>query len=243
MPGAPLGDAALDRLVAQAQPLSDEVLQAADLEAGFDLLGDGIMASPPRVSRRRVRRRGAIVLAFAATLGLAAVALGGMYTAHTGFFPSRAGTENDTSEYLRTDAPDFPPLVKSLVKGIPFPPGDSALARVPAYVRQRQPVADGVASTVQAAGIKVTFSMWAICAWRGYWLQEHEARDLEQQTVAAAALASIASSDTVRRWDSFSPIYLGVARSEAAGDPSAPKDFETFYQVNCSGQPQPWATK
>jgi hypothetical protein len=101
-------DGALDRLVAAATPLRDQTLHAADLGTAFDLLGHGIVAGKRPVSVPRYRRRGALLVAFAAALLVAAAAVGGMYSTHTGFFPAKAGTENDTSEFLRTDAPDFP---------------------------------------------------------------------------------------------------------------------------------------
>jgi hypothetical protein len=96
---------------------------------------------------------------------------------------------------------------------------------------------------VQAAGIKGTFSLWAVCAWRGYWLQEYRLGDREQEAAAARGLAEVASSTAGRKTDSAWRLYLGIARSEAAGDSSAPKDFEDFYRVNCSGQPKPWASR
>jgi hypothetical protein len=242
--GSAPGDA-LNRLVVSANPLTDHVLHAANLGPAFDRLGENIVASERRRphTSRPYRRRASFVVAFATSLLVVTAALGGMYTSHTGFFPSTAGTENDTSEFLRTDAPDFPPLVTRLVKGIPFPPGDSAVSRVAAYVRQRQPGADAVANTVQAAGVQTTFSLWAVCAWRGYWLQEHAAGDRDKQALAASGLRDLATSDVVKRWDSFAPAYLSVANSEAAGDASASANFEDFYRVSCAGQPQPWATK
>jgi hypothetical protein len=238
------GDA-LDRLVVSANPLTDHTLHAANLGPAFDQLGENILAGARRrpQTSRPYRRRASFVVAFAASLLAVTAALGGMYTTHTGFFPSTVGTENNTSEFLRTDAPDFPPLVTRLVKGIPFPPGDSAVSRVAAYVRQRQPGADGVANTVQAAGVQATFSLWAVCAWRGYWLQEHAVGNSVTQASAAWGLREVATSDAIKNSDSFASTYLSVANSEAAGDASASADFENFYRVSCAGQPQPWATK
>jgi hypothetical protein len=242
--GAARGDA-LDKLVVSANPLTDHALHAANLGPAFDRLGENIVASTRRrpQTSRPYRRRASFVVALAAALLVVTAALGGMYTTHTGFFPPTAGTENDTSEFLRTDAPDFPPLVTRLVKGIPFPPGDSAVSRVATYVQQRQPGADGVANTVQAAGVQNTFSGLAVCAWRGYWLQEHAAGDRDKQALAASGLRDVATSDVVKKWDSFAPTYLSVANSEAAGDASASTNFENFYRVECARQPQPWATK
>src|SRR4051794_21117858 len=114
-------------------------------------------------------------------------------------------TENDTTEFFRTDALDFPPLVAKLVADIPFPPGDSAERHVQRYVDQAQPGPDGVPQLVQAAGIEGTFSSWAMCAWRGYWLQEHARGNAAHAALAADGLATVASSDAVKKTDSWWP--------------------------------------
>jgi hypothetical protein len=218
--------------VRAANPVSEIALASADLVRALDLLGDEVRA----VDRARARpRRGFVALAFAVVaLVITAVALGRLLTAHTGFFPAKPGTENDTSEFLRTDAPDFPPLVAKLVRDIPFPPGDSALSRVATYVGERQPGPDGVPETVQAAGIKGTFSLWAVCAWRGYWLREHSLGSRDGEAAGAAGLAEVASSQALRKTDSAWPLYLRVARAEAAGTATAPPEFEGFYRVTCA---------
>jgi hypothetical protein len=101
----------------------------------------------------------------------------------------------------------------------------------------------GGPETLQAAGIKGTFSLWAVCAWRGYWLQAHNEGSQAKETMAADGLAKVASSETMKKADTWWRVYLNVAKNEAAGDPSAPSNFEGFYQGNCLSQPQPWAGK
>ena len=227
----------LDRLLAATSPITDAGVRAADLTEAFDVLGARILAGGQRQERRRIRRptrRYAVVgLVFAAMLVITSVGLGGMITTHTGFFPKKAGTENDTSEYLRTDTPDFPPLVKKLVKDIPFPPGDSALSRVPLYIKQLQPGQDGIPNNVQAVGIKGHFSLLAVCAWRGYWLNAFKAGDEAAQALGADGLARVASSDAMKKTDSWWSRYLQVAHNETAGDPAASSNFNGFYRVNC----------
>ena len=233
----------IDRLLAAANPVRADALLRPEIAAALDSIGERIAAARPHSAPRRLRH-GAIALAFVVVaLVVATTGLARLLTTHTGFFPSKAGTENDTSEFLRTDAPDFPPLVAKLVKDIPFPPGDSALSRVGRYVREKQPGPDGIPQTVQAAGIKGTFSLWAVCAWRGYWLQEHAAGSRAKEELGARGLAEVSSSAALKKVDSFWPIYLSVAKSEAAGDASAPKAFEDFYRVNCSTSLRPRATK
>jgi hypothetical protein len=232
-------DLALDRLVARANPISDADVSGMGLESPFEVLGERLMVAASTRRRWRPRRRLGAVLVFAvATVVTTGSALGGMYTTHTGIVPAHSGTENDTSELLRFGAPDFPPLVRKLVRDIPFPPGDSAVSRVPLYVRQRRTL-----GTVQAAGVKGDFTFFAVCAWRGYWLQEHAWGDTAAEATAANGLATVATSQAEKRVDSWWPLYVGVAKREAQGDASAPKRFQGFYRVNCVGLPTPWAGK
>jgi len=234
----PRGDTAsndvLNRLLINASPIADAAVQGAGLTEAFEALGNRILAAEPRRIWRPTRRVAAIGVVFAALLTTASIGFGGMITTHTGFFPDKPMTENDTSEYLRTDAPDFPPLVKKLVKDIPFPPGDSAESRVPLYVRQIQPGADGIPITVQAVGIKGHFSLLAVCAWRGYWVDAHNDGNKAKQALGADGLARVASSDAMKKTDSFWSLYFQVAQAEAKGDPSVPSDFASFYKANCS---------
>lgn len=239
--GATAPDDVLDRLLANASPITDAALETAGLTDSLDDLATRILAGERRPERRRIwrptRRRAAVGLALAAVLATSSIGLGGMITTHTGFFPKKAGTENDTSEFLRTDAPDFPPLVEKLVKDIPFPPGDSALSRVPLYVRLFEPGyggRDGTPETVQAIGIQGQFTFWAVCAWRSYWLDAYKNGDKAGQALGADGLARVATSEPEKKTDSWWPLYLQVARNEATEDPSAPHNFNAFYKVNCS---------
>ena len=226
-----------NELLAKASPITDTAIGAAGLTHAFEALAGNILAAESRSGRRAIARpthRLAVIgLGLVAMLAVAGIGLGGMITTHTGFFPEKPGTENDTSEYLRTDAPDFPPLVEKLVKGIPFPPGDSAIARIPLYVRQMQPSADGIPNNVQAIGIQGHFSLLSVCAWRGYWLDAHKDGDRAAQTLGADGLTSVASSNAMKKTDSWWSLYLQVAHNEAAGDPSASRNFNGFYRVNC----------
>src|SRR5919204_845131 len=96
-----------------ANRFSEGALVSGALSHALDLLGDELRSVERRTRRPPLR---VVALAFAAiALVVTAVALGRMLTTHTGFFPSKPGTENDTSELLRTDASDFPPLVAKLV--------------------------------------------------------------------------------------------------------------------------------
>jgi hypothetical protein len=229
------------RLLAVANPVAEGTLRSAQLAVAFERVGERIMESALDDRSRRSSRRFVAVAFVAISLVAAAAALGAMLTTHTGFFPKVAGTENDTSEFLRTDARDFPPLVAKLVKDIPFPPGVSATANVGRYVEEKQPGADGVPETVQAAGIKGTFSLWAICAWRGYWLQAHTQGDSGKETAAVNGVRQVASSDALKKVDSFWPHYLALAQNEADGSTVEPAGLRNFYVANCARLPKAWA--
>src|SRR5437763_13197625 len=125
-PATTARDELLDGIVAAANPIQDTALRAAGFADAFETLERRILARTPRGARRRLSPRLAVALVVAVTVFGVTAALASMLTTHTGFFPSKAGTENDRTEFLRTDVPDFPPLVARLVNGIPFPPGDSA---------------------------------------------------------------------------------------------------------------------
>jgi hypothetical protein len=240
-PGDAPTDDELDRLVASTCRAGDQALERAVPDLAFERLAARIFASEPAAKRLRFRRRTAVILVFATALLVAAGALGAMRTTHTGFFPATAGTENDTSEFLRTDAPDFPPLVRRLVRDTPFPPGDSALSRLPGYLKTVRLSPDGAPMTVQAAGISGHFAEYAVCAWRGYWLQEHAAGRSENAAAAARGLEQVATSDALKKVDAAWPTFRAAARAEAAGDPSAETVLADFYRANCLTLPMPWA--
>jgi hypothetical protein len=226
----------IDQLMASANPVAPLALGSTELAAAFDRLGERIVATRPQTGARRATRL-ASALAFAAVaLVVAAIATGAMLTTHTGFFPKAAGTENDTSEFLRTDAPDFPPLVRKLVRDIPFPPGYSRDAYISRYLNEptMKPDANGIGNTVQAAGIRGSIGFFSLCAWRGYWLRAHASSDPSGEAVGASGLMQVASSDAVKKSDNWWPKYVALARNEARGDASWPPDLRRWYDVNCT---------
>ena len=233
--GASIADRRFTQLLVQANPAPEGVLESPELVLALDRLGERITAGAP--GRPRARRRLVVAVAFvAALLAVTAVALGAMLTTHTGIFPKVAGTENDKTELLRTDAPDFPPLVAKLVRDIAFPPGYSRSTYVTYYVDA--PVMksqNGVYNTVQAAGVQGTIARWAVCAWRGYWLQAHATGDVAAQSRGVDGLRKVASSDALARTDSFWPKYLALADDEQRGTSAAPSDLPNFDAASCAG--------
>jgi hypothetical protein len=227
----------IDRLLASSNPVSPSTLESTELAAVLDRLGERIVATRPPAAARRPSRLATGLTFAAVALVLAAVATAAMRTTHTGFFPKIAGTENDTTEFLRTDAPDFPPLVRKLVRDIPFPPGYSREVYISRYLNAptMKPDANGISNTVQAAGIRGSIGFFSLCAWRGYWLRAHASSDPSAEAVGASGLMQVASSDAVKKSDSWWPRYVALARNEARGDASWPRDVQRWYEVNCTG--------
>lgn len=238
--GARIPEAVIERLVRAAAWPSDELVAGIDLEGPLELLGERIVARQPRPLPSRRRRPRAFVLVFAAlALSITSGAIAGVFTTHTGIHP-KSGTENDRSELLRTGTPDFPPLVRRTIADIPFPPGSANLsARTASYVRFIGQL--GPDNTVQAAGIRSTVLLWAVCAWRADWLEATRAGREHAASLAAIRLGEVANS--IRPWDVFWTAYLSVATHEAAGDPSVPADFKRFYSVNCPALTHWWAAR
>src|SRR5437763_5804718 len=230
------GSQPIDELLASSNPVLPAALESTELAAALDRLGERIVARRQTPGVRHGRRLATAVTFAAVALVVAAVAAGAMVTTHTGFFPKVAGTENDTSEFLRTDAPDFPPLVRKLVSNIEFPPGYNREAYVRRYLNE--PIMhpqDGAPNTVQAAGVRANMAFWAVCAWRGYWLEVDAAADAAGEAAAVAGLQRIASSAALKKVDSFWPHYLALAEAEKNGDAAPPQDLQNFDSVSCAG--------
>ena len=232
----------LASMLARANPVVETALASADVDLALDLIGERIVAGGTSRQRGRSSRIRVAVAVAAVALLVTTVALGAMLTTHTGIFPKTAGTENGTSELLRTDAPDFPALVAKLTQDVTFPPGYSRQAYLDRYVNEpsHKPDKNGVYNTVQAAGIQTNIAYWAVCAWRGYWLQAHAAGNAADAAAGAAGLKQLVnSSDALKKWDSFSPKYLAIADNENQGSAALPADLVNFDSVSCHGLEQP----
>lgn len=229
-------------MLAAANPVVETALASADVDFALDLVGERIVAGGTSRQRGRSSRIRVAVVFAAAAFVVSTVALGAMLTTHTGIFPRTAGTENDTSELLRTDAPDFPALVAKLTQDVTFPPGYSRQAYLDRYVNEpaHKPDMNGVHNTVQAAGIQTSIAYWAVCAWRGYWLQAHAVGNAADAAAGATGLKQLVnSSDALKKWDSFSPKYLAIAENENQGSALLPADLVNFDSVSCRGLEQP----
>ncbi|MEU3455185.1 hypothetical protein ABZ671_16560 [Micromonospora sp. NPDC006766] len=131
-------EAELDRLLRSADPGP-----GPNVTALVDEIGQAVMvADPIRSTDRRGAGRGrrwsaaAVVGVVAALLtATTAVAYTALVSARTGEYGKPGVTENDTSEWLRSDGDDFRKVVEELrPTEVPVPPGFTYAANVDAYV-------------------------------------------------------------------------------------------------------------
>jgi hypothetical protein len=117
---------AVMQLLERANPVrGGDVATEPIAEAAADLAhriarSDGF--TPTR--RRRPARRWLVVAVAAPALVPTAAAVGEL-RARTGWFGAAGMTENDESEFLRTEAPDFRAVAAPLVPDVPLPAGAS----------------------------------------------------------------------------------------------------------------------
>ena len=233
----PLGDDAI------AGPVLDLVL--AELARSIIAEPDGAQADVARSSGRRVpggrRRRlssrvsrpGRVVLIAVSVVSLSATAaVAYNATAHTGFFGHPGQTENDTSEFLNTSAPDFPAILRTLVPTeIALPPDASW---EPAIQRQIA-FGQGDRGLQQATGLRGTLALYAYCSWVGHWLDVQAAGDRAAAADAVAGIARIPESPVVAKIDGGG-VREGMRRIATAAGRGQVAPVQSEYQLNCDGE-------
>jgi hypothetical protein len=222
-----------ERLRAAAPARDADVLGAptADLVEG---LARSVMAerTEPRCRRRWFGRRTAVLVAAALALVATTTAMGFQLSARTGWFGNPESTEDDGSEFLRLDAPDFEDVARSLVPHeIPLPPGLGWEQEIARQVRlgREEP------GLMQETGVRATFAYYAQCAWVKTWLDAHLAGDDRLQERATRALvashgwAPLVAVDGGGVRDHFARF---VAKPAARGE-AGPVRAE--FAANCTG--------
>ena len=177
-------DAELDRLLRTADPGL-----GPDVTALVDEIGQAVMvAYPVRSTARRGRRWsvaavvGVVVALLTATT---AVAYTAVVSARTGEYGRAGNTENDTSEWLRSDGDDFRTVVEELrPTEVPLPAGFSYAADLDAFVESTtdEPV------RIQVTGVRSSYAYWAVCAWEREWLAARAVGDEPRRAAATAIL-------------------------------------------------------
>jgi hypothetical protein len=182
-------DLLLERL-RQAAPVRDADVAGGDTADLVAAVARSLAADDrPQPRRRRMRfgRRTAILVAAALALAATTTAMGFQLTARTGLFGNPEHTEDDGSEFLQLDAPDFEDVARSLVPHeIPLPPGLGWEQEIDRQVRlgREEP------GLMQETGVRATFAYFAQCAWVKAWLDAHLAGDDRLQERATRALAA-----------------------------------------------------
>lgn len=177
----------------RAMPVPDAAVPADVGDAMADLahaVSAGDLAPAPR--RRRRGRRTTLVLVAACLVVPAAGAGAYLVSAHTGVFGKPGMTENDTTEFLDTGAPDFPQVVRTLEpRGLPVPAGWDWGREADLAVRRFRTSPDGSGVVVQETGVSSRFAYRARCAWTWALVRRTRAGDAAG---AAAALAVMRGS-------------------------------------------------
>ncbi|TQS42361.1 hypothetical protein [Cryptosporangium phraense] len=188
MPQRPPDD--LDRLLAEHAGPGVDALDTPEITAALDALGDRIVAGEA-TSPRRPRRRGTVVAASAAlavALAVGAPAAADFIGLHTGEFGLPGKTENDTSEFLRADSPEFPALVEKLGRDYPLPPGGDYSHVL--WLNEKA-IADHGPYEFQERTLRWDVANDASCQWQKYWLDGYDRHDAAQQAAARKVLDEI----------------------------------------------------
>lgn len=177
-------------LVASAAPVRDSDVSAASTVELVDGVARSAAATGLSGARWVTSRRLAVVLLAVLALVAAASVAAHEFSAHTGFFGNPDFTEEDGSEWLRTNAPDFPEVVRSLIPTeLPLPPGYSWKPEVARQAQQGREYG----GLQQATGVRSTFAFYAYCAWLRSWYDARAAGDISRKSRAEHVLAAVPS--------------------------------------------------
>ncbi len=181
-----------------------------------------LVAKPTKMpdSHRNRHRRRRFATAFAAS-GL--IAVGGVAAAAA------------IDQWVSTDAPDFATTARAATADLPLPPGD----HVDEYIAV---AAKGPVGDMQREDLRVFFSYDAVCAWQGYWLQEHDAGDSAKADRALKVLQDIPD------WPQWSgttgdDVIAGYRTDAAEAAVGNPTPVRQSWTANCTELPRAWATK
>jgi hypothetical protein len=184
-------------------------------------------------ARPRSRRRFALRVAAIAVAAIAipvASAVGYGISAHTGLFGSPGMTENDTTEWLRTDAPDFGRVAARLVPNLPLPAGASWRDEVRNEVR----IGRSAPGLVQVTGVRSDFEAYARCSWVQAWVNAYLRDDAAKAAHTAAVIARSAD------WPALAATDGGGTRAHVRALATAARHgdvghLRTELALNCDG--------
>lgn len=154
---------------------------------------------------------------------LSSAAVGHAAPAHTGEYGHHGYTENDASEYIRTDGVDFREVVQELrPPQVPVPPGYSLTADVDELVAGlgHEP------AVIQLTAVRGIYAGWAACAWKADWLTAQAAGDEPRSVTAAAMLRQVPTWPLVAQTDGggIRQQHRRIAEAAEQGDASTVRD-------------------
>jgi hypothetical protein len=215
-------------LLAAATPLRDSEVPSTAAAAVIDVAVT--VAARRRAPRRPQLRRRAVVLAAAVLVLVPGAALGDTLIARTGWFGNEAASEEDGSEWLRTNAPDFRRTAAELVPALPLPADVTWAAELDRLALQgrKEP------GLVQATGVIRTLEAYARCAWLAEWATAARLGAAARATNALAVLRASSRWPATVSTDGGGVVSrIGVVNAAAARGDRAPVVEE--LAVNCAG--------
>ena len=176
----------------QADPMASMPVATPDLEAALDEIAQAIVRQPsgPRRRLSAPRLRVAIVVtAIALLIGGGVAAGAGLFSAHTGIFPSKAETAmGGPGEALDPAAPDFRAVALQVASDIPYPAGYESWREFLIADEIRMDSGSGLVSTGALHG---WFAASAFCAWVRSWRDAELAGDNAGAARAAQVVAQV----------------------------------------------------
>jgi hypothetical protein len=179
--------------------------------------------------RLRARPRIALAIAIAVCIPVATAAAYQL-SSQTGWFGDSGMTENDTTEWLRSDAPDFGEAVAALAPSLRLPRGGSWQVEV----ERQAKVGRSRPGLIQVTAVERDFETYARCAWIRAWTIAFTRHEGARAASAAAMIEASAKWPATLASDGGGVVdrirSLGAAAKQGYAGP--------LYQelaVNCSG--------
>ncbi|PWJ45152.1 hypothetical protein SAMN06264364_1602 [Quadrisphaera granulorum] len=238
-PPAPTADVAVLASLAQLNrrvAAQESAQQSARDSAQQSALASGTSTAAlpgDELSRRRGRRRlsrGARVglIALAGTLALSGTAAAAVHAARTGWFGAPGMTENDTTEWLDSSAPDFPDVVESLRPAyVTFAPGTDA-ASAAAWTVMASRASGGM---LQETLVARSYATYGQCSWAAAWLASTPGD--AAHTTATDQLAASAEWPVFAATDGGGIVAEMREMASAARAENAP-EVERLAELGCS---------
>jgi hypothetical protein len=131
-------------------------------------------------------------------------------------------TENDTSEFLRTNGREMPALMDEIARDYPLPPGGS-------YDTAKQHLTGGEPGLIQRAGVEQAIAYSSICQWTGAWLTG----DAALRRAATRVLERVPGWAIIRDHDGGGGVELHerIAAAAQAGEPGL---LRQYRRANCT---------